>query len=61
MMKVPATHFTRNFGRYRDAAQWEPIAVTNHERVTSVLLSPRHFAEYQRLKRQAQRIEEMAE
>ncbi|HEY5410497.1 MAG TPA: type II toxin-antitoxin system prevent-host-death family antitoxin [Caulobacteraceae bacterium] len=55
MLQVPASEFARNFGRYREAAQREPVAVTNHDRVTGVLVSPQDFDEYQRLKRLATR------
>lgn len=53
MIKVAASQFARNFGRYREAVQREPVAVTSHDRVTGVLLSPRDFAEYQALRRRA--------
>jgi hypothetical protein len=33
MREVPATEFTRNFGRYREIARREPVAVTSHGRV----------------------------
>ncbi len=63
MLEVPASEFARNFGRYREAAQREPVAVTNHDRVTGVLVSPQDFDEYQRLKRMATRalfVEELS-
>ena len=63
MVRVPASEFAKNFGRYREAAQREPVAVTNHDRVTGVLVSPQDFDEYQRLKRLATRaafVEELA-
>lgn len=50
-MDVPASEFAKNFGRYREAAQREPVTVTNHDRVTAVLISAQDFEEYQRLKR----------
>jgi len=62
-IKVPASEFSRNFGRYREAAQRAPVAVTNHERVTGYLISPHEFEEYQRLKRSATRayyVEELS-
>ena len=63
MVRVTASEFARNFGRYRDAAQREPVAVTNHDRVTGVLVSPHDFDEYQRLKGLATRalfVEELS-
>ncbi len=50
MTAVTATEFTRNFGRYRDMAQREPVAVTNHDRVTGYFVSAPDFEEYRRLK-----------
>jgi prevent-host-death family protein len=47
---VPSKEFTDRFGAYREAAQREPIGVTNHGRVSAVLISAHDFAEYQRLK-----------
>jgi hypothetical protein len=55
MFKVAASEFARNFGRFREMAQREPVAVTNHDRVTGVLVSPQDFAEYQTLKQRAAR------
>ena len=55
MIRVRASEFARNFGRYREAALTEPVAVTNHDRVTGVLVSPQAFEEYERLKRHATR------
>lgn len=53
MTEVAATEFARNFGRYREAAQHEPIAVTSHDRVTGYFVSAREFEEYRRLKARA--------
>ena len=55
MEEVPATEFARNFCRYRELAQREPVAVTSHERVTGYFVSERDFEEYQKLKIQARR------
>jgi hypothetical protein len=49
-MVVPATEFARNFGRYREEAQHEPVAVQSHGRITGYFLSAREFRNYQRLK-----------
>ena len=64
MVRVSASEFARNFGRYREAALREPVAVTNHDRVTGVLVSPHDFDEYLRLKQLATRVlfvEELSE
>lgn len=63
MRQVPASEFARNFGEYREIAQREPVGVTNHGRVTGVLVSAQDFDEYQRLKRLAARalyVEELS-
>lgn len=53
MTQVPASEFARNFGRYREAAQREAVAVVAHNRVTGYFVSARDFEEYQRLKAMA--------
>jgi prevent-host-death family protein len=55
MLRVSASEFAKNFGRYREAAQREPVAVTSHDRITAVLISAREHEEYQKLKRMATR------
>ena len=50
MKEVPATDFARNFGRYREEAQREPVAVMAHDRVTGYFVSARDFEEYQKFK-----------
>jgi len=50
MKIVPASEFSKNFGRYREMAQGEPIAVTSHERVTGYFISSAEYEEYVRLK-----------
>lgn len=55
MTEVAATEFARNFGRYREAAQREPVAVTAHDRVAGYFVSARDFEEYQELKDRAGR------
>ena len=55
MREVPATEFTRNFGRYREIAQREPVAVTSHGRATGYFVSVIEFEELQRIKAFARR------
>jgi len=50
MAKVAATEFARNFGRYREDAQREAVAVVVHDRVSGYFVSARDYEEYQRLK-----------
>ena len=62
MVRVTATEFARNFGRYREEAQRAPVAITSHGRTTGYFLSPHEFAELERLRayeRRAHRIEEL--
>jgi prevent-host-death family protein len=55
MREVPATEFTRNFGRYREIAQREPVVVTSHGRATGYFISAIEFEELQRIKAFARR------
>ena len=50
MITVPATEFSKHFGRYRDLVQREPVAVTSHERVTGYFVSRAEYEEYMRIK-----------
>lgn len=64
MATIPATEFAKNFGRYRELVQREPIAVTSHERVTGYFVSPAEYEEYLRLKAMASKataVEELSE
>lgn len=54
MREVPTTEFTRNFGRYREIVQREPIAVTSRGRPTGYFVSAVEYEELQRYKRLAQ-------
>lgn len=47
MREVPASEFARNFGRYRELAQREPIAVTSHGRTTGYFVSAEQFERLQ--------------
>jgi prevent-host-death family protein len=42
-MKVTSTEFQQNVGRYQDAAQREPVAVTKNGRAHTVLVSAAFF------------------
>lgn len=55
MKQVPASEFSRNFGRYREVVQREPVAVTSHGRTTGYFVSALAFEEYQRLRTMARR------
>ena len=42
-MKVTSTEFQQNVGRYQDAAQRAPVAITKNGRVHTVLMSAAFF------------------
>ncbi len=42
-MKVTATEFQQNVGRYQDAAQRSPVAITKNGRTHTVLVSAEFF------------------
>ena len=50
MREVPATEFARNFSRYREIVQREPIAVTAHGHVTGYFVSTVEYEKFQRIK-----------
>ena len=56
MSTVTATEFAKNFGRYRDEAQREPVAITSHGRTTGYFVSAQEFAELQRLRAFERRV-----
>lgn len=47
---VPASEFTRNFGRYRMLAQREAVAVSSHGQITGYFVRPDEYEEFLRFK-----------
>jgi hypothetical protein len=47
---VPASEFTRNFGRYRMRAQREAIAVSSHGQITGYFVGPDEYEEFKRFR-----------
>jgi hypothetical protein len=47
---VPASEFTRNFGRYRMRAQREAVAVSSHGQVTGYFVGPDEYEEFKRFR-----------
>ena len=47
---VPASEFTRNFGRYRMRAQREPVAVSSHGQITGYFIGPEEYEEFKRFR-----------
>lgn len=62
MAKVSAAEFQKNFGKYRDLAQREAVAVTAHGRESVVLISADEYHRFRALdSRIAQYVWEMPE
>jgi prevent-host-death family protein len=47
---VPASEFTRNFGRYQMLAQREPVAVTSHGRTTGYFVAAADYEAFKRFR-----------
>jgi prevent-host-death family protein len=58
MIRVSATEFGKELGRYQDAALTEPIIVTRNGRDRTVMISAE---EYFRLKRRDRRVVEIGD
>ena len=61
MREVSTTDFIAEFGRYREIAQHEPIAVTSQGRASGYFVSAVEFEEVQRLKAFVRRSRAVAE
>ncbi|TWB34333.1 type II toxin-antitoxin system Phd/YefM family antitoxin [Nitrospirillum pindoramense] len=61
MVAVTATEFAKNFGRYREEAQREPVAITTHGRTSGYFLSSHEYEEYKRLKAYSRRAYHVSE
>ena len=59
MRKVTATELVRNFGRVRESAQREPVAVTSHGRPTVYVVSASQFGEIKGRRRRAVWIKDL--
>ncbi len=49
---VPASEFTRNFGRYRMQAQREAVPVSSHGQITGYFVQPEEYEAFLRYKAQ---------
>jgi hypothetical protein len=47
---IPASEFTRNFGRYRMLAQRQAVAVSSHGSITGYFVAPDEYEEFRRYK-----------
>ncbi len=50
MKTVPASEFTRNFGRYRMHAQRSAVAVSSHGQITGYFVGPDEYEAFKRFK-----------
>ena len=53
---VTATEFAKAFGRYKEEAQREPVAITSYGRVSGYFVSAREYEELQRLRAFERRV-----
>lgn len=49
---IPASEFTRNFGRYQMLAQRDPVAVTSHGRTTGYFIAADDYEAFKRFRDQ---------
>ena len=56
MTAVTATEFAKSFGRYKEEAQRQPIAITSYGRVSGYFVSAREFEELKRLRAFERRV-----
>jgi hypothetical protein len=47
---VPASEFTRNFGRYRMLARREAVPVSSHGSIAGYFVAPDEYEEFRRFK-----------
>ena len=54
---VPATEFSRHFGRYQDLAHTDQVVkVSSHGRIVGAYLSEKALLDYERLKRREREV-----
>jgi PHD/YefM family antitoxin component YafN of YafNO toxin-antitoxin module len=56
MTAVTATDFAKAFGRYKEEAQREPIAITSYGRVSGYFVSASEYEELRRLRAFERRV-----
>ena len=56
MVAATATQFAKRFGRYKEAAQREPVAITSHGRISGYFVSAHEYAELERLRAFERRV-----
>ena len=58
MIEVASTEFAKNFGRYKEIVQREPVAITSHGRTSGYFVSE---SEYKKLRAQSRRVYHVSE
>jgi PHD/YefM family antitoxin component YafN of YafNO toxin-antitoxin module len=56
MTAVTATEFAKSFGRYKEEAQREPVAITSYGRISGYFISAREYEELRRLREFERRV-----
>jgi len=56
MVAITATEFAKSFGRYKEEAQREPVAITSYGRVSGYFVSAREYEELRRLREFERRV-----
>jgi PHD/YefM family antitoxin component YafN of YafNO toxin-antitoxin module len=56
MSAVTATEFAKGFGRYKEEAQREPVAITSYGRVSGYFVSAHEYEELRRLRKFERRV-----
>ena len=50
MAAITATEFAKSFGRYKEEAQREPVAITSYGRISGYFVSAHEYEELRRLR-----------
>lgn len=61
MVAITATKFAKSFGRYKEEAQREAVAITSHGRISGYFVSAHEYAELQRLRALERRVYRLSE
>jgi len=56
MTAVTATEFAKSFGRYKEEAQREAVAITSYGRISGYFVSAREYEELRRLRKFERRV-----
>ncbi|HTY48792.1 MAG TPA: hypothetical protein VMB48_03775 [Steroidobacteraceae bacterium] len=56
MSAVTASEFAKSFGRYKEEAQREPVAITSYGRISGYFVSAHEYEELRRLREFERRV-----